>query len=809
LIRSFLHAILNAIPSLIPEIFPGAWGDIKRSLSGTREDILTASEISHGFVRLMQYNGTFENHRFCFFIDGLDEYQGRIREDPRHLVEQLCRWTEGHQHSIKLCVSSREYNVFMNNLPSNQRLRLQQLTRKDMELYARDKLAHIPQDSGQDLPQTVTDKAEGIFLWMTLVIRRLREHFDDGAAFKDLIKDLDSIPQELDGLYTHIMQSLNPLLLEKAYQTFALVSTADKYELHLSLFAYCFLDRYLVDKSFAMAQNLKDLQAEETENSAHQNIVEFERKRLNGTCKGLVELVKNESAPRGSAPRLQDISDSSTSPPLHLERLAFTHRSVVEFLEQPKLKSAIDEQLKKFGPEETLSQLLLAEMRHRKNRWITYQDAFHCIHLPIRMRLDKGLDVAPYIYLETLTRLVKDRRVKEMAGPLMQASSWRGRDINISMNNPGGHHIGWDSESKSYTDLESPLYVSAYWGNYQYVQWKLQNDPAAEWTNRKLKLVYLCIQWGFTSRHHRGSIEQALHMVDALHQKGLPLNQPDTLYPFRFKTAESDSSEGLTLWQHLVLTIIQSYDFPTRSATPTPAYFAEKFLELGVETDLSISVNQVPKPSNEGEVEEKRIDLDNNREAPRQTPPSPPKAFTSSENLLESHLSEPKIPNSEQHPSDGPPQPSKPEPAEVLHATLLCGKEKRIVMLEYPHYSDTRKTHPMFVLSHRKGPASIRDIFEAWNPPNKARLLSLLQDKDSSAQFEDAHKEVDEESTSNDTQCRMTSSVESDVSKTSFVPSLRQTLNVLFSSSPVSTSPFLFICKYMYGKLPEDQSTNK
>ena len=61
LIRSFLHAVLNVVPSLIPEVFPDAWNAIRVPPSGIQEDTLTASDISRGFVLLMKHTRTFES----------------------------------------------------------------------------------------------------------------------------------------------------------------------------------------------------------------------------------------------------------------------------------------------------------------------------------------------------------------------------------------------------------------------------------------------------------------------------------------------------------------------------------------------------------------------------------------------------------------------------------------------------------------------------------------------------------------------------------------------------------------------------
>jgi hypothetical protein len=97
-------------------------------------------EIRAAFSRLIENRNLYKKHCFCFFIDGLDEYEETRQEDYKVMVELLCSWTRAAPQDVKICVSSREYNVFLNAFSTERRLRLQDLTRRDMELYVRDKL---------------------------------------------------------------------------------------------------------------------------------------------------------------------------------------------------------------------------------------------------------------------------------------------------------------------------------------------------------------------------------------------------------------------------------------------------------------------------------------------------------------------------------------------------------------------------------------------------------------------------------------------------------------------------------------------
>ena len=126
--------------------------------------------------RLTKHNLT-QNGRpvqLCLFIDGLDEYDG----DHRDLIKTLRRMSASAY--IKICASSRPWNPFQNEFGGDQHqmLTLQYLTHDDIAFYVRDnlqidsqfaKLSKQDEDFGQ-LVNEVTDEAQGVFLWVYLVI---------------------------------------------------------------------------------------------------------------------------------------------------------------------------------------------------------------------------------------------------------------------------------------------------------------------------------------------------------------------------------------------------------------------------------------------------------------------------------------------------------------------------------------------------------------------------------------------------------------------------------------------------------------
>lgn len=124
--------------------------------------------------------------RFCFFLDGLDECDGNLKDLIRH-VRDLNLYP-----SVKICVSSRTWSEFEQGLavsPSN-RLHLHAHTIKDIKSFASQRLKEdagiqdlffaaergpddrslsYRQQRWKSLLSDISTRAEGVFLWAALV----------------------------------------------------------------------------------------------------------------------------------------------------------------------------------------------------------------------------------------------------------------------------------------------------------------------------------------------------------------------------------------------------------------------------------------------------------------------------------------------------------------------------------------------------------------------------------------------------------------------------------------------------------------
>jgi hypothetical protein len=86
LYRSLLFETCRQMPSLIPRLFPKFWASSNFGVAPIHFD-----EIRDAFTSLIKEASSSESN-FCFFIDGLDEFEGD-EVDHWRLSRDLQSWT--------------------------------------------------------------------------------------------------------------------------------------------------------------------------------------------------------------------------------------------------------------------------------------------------------------------------------------------------------------------------------------------------------------------------------------------------------------------------------------------------------------------------------------------------------------------------------------------------------------------------------------------------------------------------------------------------------------------------------------------
>jgi hypothetical protein len=328
LFRSLLYDALEDQTDLVPSIFPheleSALSDIARG-----QNVLSVewnwslNKLQQAFARLTKYATT--SLKFCFFLDGLDEYEG----DHENLAKFFTSLSS--MSHVKLCVSSRPWLIFEESFRGIPGLRLQDLTFDDIVAYVGDMLqddrkmlylANKNPSHASELVNEIVTKANGVFLWVTLVVRSLLKGLRNGDDVADLSRRLKDLPADLGPFYKHMMDQIEPLYRQQAAQIFqtyrammvvqGLDAIIDPLELNLAVTAYPFEDLY---------RSWNPMELDEYQSRREQMDV-----HLKSRCAGLLETTEHKLAARTNRSSF---------------KVAYLHRTVRDFLDTEDVRAVL------------------------------------------------------------------------------------------------------------------------------------------------------------------------------------------------------------------------------------------------------------------------------------------------------------------------------------------------------------------------------------------------------------------------------------------------------------------------------------
>jgi hypothetical protein len=290
LLQTLLYDIFRHCPDLIRVTCPSRWEaeqqEHERQQPWTLPELRTVLEAISSQSQIAR--------KFCFFIDGLDEFDGEHLDFCESLIAMM------DSPSIKLCVSSRPWNVFEDAFGQDmeRKIYIHELTRADIIRYARDRLHQHPRWRLLGLPparanllvESIADKAQGGFLWVTIVTRLLREGLTNDDTPADLRRRLESFPSDLEPFFKQIVESVPGFYRVKMAEALRIALSAHE---PLDAMIYSFHDDAEIhdygdhgNGEFALEQSIGcECNAEATHTRRNQVA-----RRLNGRCRGLLEL---------------------------------------------------------------------------------------------------------------------------------------------------------------------------------------------------------------------------------------------------------------------------------------------------------------------------------------------------------------------------------------------------------------------------------------------------------------------------------------------------------------------------------------
>jgi hypothetical protein len=369
LIRGLLWGIIRQEPQLAKLLFPRLW--LPESSRSQFID-LSDEDVDDALGLLVKGREVLNEYHICFFIDGLDEFDDSKGCTQYQLTQHLQQWASSPCRNVKLCVSSRQLPVFANAFSPAQRLTIHIFTGQDIkELInqrlegngAFQKLAKSEKDRCDKMVRQVILNAEGVFLWICVLLNLLEDSLGNGDSITMLESIVKSAPTELDDFFGHILNSIPLHYRRQAFIVLALAMRIDGFLLSeetrdsnaralkgrymnpvwsLSLLSCSYLLEGL-DHSGNLGKVVRKVPKSIPKNNADYRIrIERGSAAVTGRCKGLLE-------------RRQG-------------RIEFIHRSVPEFLQKFFAKTFPTPELNDEIVSSALAWMMLIDLSYRNNK---------------------------------------------------------------------------------------------------------------------------------------------------------------------------------------------------------------------------------------------------------------------------------------------------------------------------------------------------------------------------------------------------------------------------------------------------------
>lgn len=180
------------------------------------------------------------NARVVLFIDGFDECDGN-HASQLNFLKDLVESSIVSKLSIKMCIASRAEVDIQLRLSTYPSLAIHHFTESDIALYVTERLktawdlmASQPDGTtatfDQGLIDNVVVKAEGVFLWVNLVVTQLVMAIEAEAEASELHRLVAELPEGLKQLYQTIVAKIPKDRLHDAINLLQLAASTNAHE---------------------------------------------------------------------------------------------------------------------------------------------------------------------------------------------------------------------------------------------------------------------------------------------------------------------------------------------------------------------------------------------------------------------------------------------------------------------------------------------------------------------------------------------------------------------------------------------------
>lgn len=274
-----------------------------------------------------------ETLRVFLFIDGFDECQGDHREQLDFLTEWI-RSSSNRKLSVRACIASRVETEIELRLSNEPTFAIHQFTEFDIWIYVARKLGNAwrlmagqPHGTNAEYNQSLIDevvrKAEGVFVWVIIVVSQLVVAIEEDAEINDLYRLLAGLPEGLEPLYTSVIEKIDQKFWAA---TIDFLSIFQRNLWSRGVVAMTLLKFVAVEDPMSAISCRAYFEADFVPDKAsllHSQCAQMKR-RLQRSCRGLVEIEDTKDLPRARVALLHLSVEQYVTRSRHLEKMRET-----------------------------------------------------------------------------------------------------------------------------------------------------------------------------------------------------------------------------------------------------------------------------------------------------------------------------------------------------------------------------------------------------------------------------------------------------------------------------------------------------
>jgi len=228
-----LQEILDSILKQLPKLRPYAITQYKQLVKTqrTRSPTWNLEALRAAMTSIIEQRET--RIKLLLFLDALDEHDEHEGGNDQ-LVQMLKDWgqrADGYYVNLKMCLASRSWNVFEHYFGHGPNIAIHRHTREDIRIYTYSRLksllegsaALLSPESFEALTEQITTKAQGVFIWVRLVMDQLTKDILDGTPHQILTRKIAELPEELKDLYDHTLSRIEPIYATETHIMLQLV----------------------------------------------------------------------------------------------------------------------------------------------------------------------------------------------------------------------------------------------------------------------------------------------------------------------------------------------------------------------------------------------------------------------------------------------------------------------------------------------------------------------------------------------------------------------------------------------------------